>query len=204
MKFARLAEPPKSAFGAAGLVLFGAFSIQWAAALAVPTFPAVGALAVSGWRFLTGAVILIALVRPKVRAWGTGEWRAAVLLGVSTAVMNLTFFQAIARIPLGTAVAIEFMGPFVVAALGHKSWRHLAFILLAAGGVVALCRPGGNLDLVGVLFILVTCRELHQELRRQPSRQPFIRQALIDGLRIVLVRRKSSRKAERRRSLINR
>ena len=155
MKFARLAEPPKSAFGAAGLVLFGAFSIQWAAALAVPTFPAVGALAVSGWRFLTGAVILIALVRPKVRAWGKGEWRAAILLGVSTAVMNLTFFQAIARIPLGTAVAIEFMGPFVVAALGRKSWRHLVFILLAAGGVVALCRPGGNLDLVGVLFALL-------------------------------------------------
>lgn len=148
----RLSDPPVTATGAAGMVLLGAFAIQWSAALAVPAFADVGALGVSGWRFLMGAVILLVLVRPSWRDFTAHQWRAAAGLGVAVAVMNVTFFQAIARIPLGTAVAIEFMGPFVVAAVGRTSWRHVVCILIAAGGVVALCRPGGHLDPVGLVF----------------------------------------------------
>ncbi len=66
--------------------------------------------------------------------------------------MNQCFYQAIARIPLGGAVAIEYLGPFCVAAFGKRTPRHLALVVLAGLGVVALTRPGNGLNLDGVLF----------------------------------------------------
>ncbi len=66
--------------------------------------------------------------------------------------MNLCFYQALARIPLGGAVAIEYLGPFMVAALGKRSWRHFALVVLAGLGVLALARPGGGLTSIGTLF----------------------------------------------------
>lgn len=148
----RLTAPPKTAAGAAGLVLLGAFFVQWSATIAVGAIGSIGALAVSGWRFVFGAVILMALARPRLRSWTTAQWRGALALGASTALMNLCFYQAIARIHLGTAVAIEYMGPFLVAAFGQRSWRHFAFVAMALVGVFALTRPGSGFDAVGALF----------------------------------------------------
>jgi inner membrane transporter RhtA len=76
----------------------------------------------------------------------------ALALGFSIAFMSMCFYQAIARIPLGGAVAIEYLGPFLVAALAKRSLRHFTFVLLAGLGVVALARPGGGLTLAGSLF----------------------------------------------------
>ena len=75
--------------------------------------------------------------------------------GVATAVMNQSFFQAIDRIHLGSAVAIEFLGPFLLAALGRRTWRHFGFVLVAAAGVVALTRPGSGITWQGALFAAV-------------------------------------------------
>jgi inner membrane transporter RhtA len=66
--------------------------------------------------------------------------------------MNQTFFQAIDRINLGTAVAIEYMGPFLVAALGKRSWRHFAWVVLALGGVLLLAHPSGSVSWSGLFF----------------------------------------------------
>jgi inner membrane transporter RhtA len=66
--------------------------------------------------------------------------------------MNQSFYQAINRIHLGTAVAIEYLGPFLVAALGKRSWRHGLFVVIAALGVLCLARPGGGLTALGVVF----------------------------------------------------
>ena len=74
------------------------------------------------------------------------------MLGVTVAFMNVCFYQAIARIPLGSAVTIEFLGPLCVGVLGHRSLRHFAFIFLAATGVVLLAQPGGGVTWVGALF----------------------------------------------------
>jgi inner membrane transporter RhtA len=148
----RLNAPPKSAAGGAGLVVLGAFFVQWSATLAVPAISTVGGLAVSGWRFAFGAMVLLVLVRPKVRHWRSEQWRGAAALGVTTALMNLCFYQAIGRIHLGTAVAIEYMGPFVVAVAGQRSWRHVGFGVMALLGVLALARPGSGLTLAGGLF----------------------------------------------------
>ena len=134
------------------LVLASAAAIQWSAAIVRPAFAAVGPAAASSWRFGFGAVVLLALTRPKVHRWNRRQWLGAITLGVTTAVMNQSFYQAIARIPLGTATAIEYMGPFLVAALAKRSLRHYAFVALAGLGVLALTRPGGGITLVGALF----------------------------------------------------
>jgi inner membrane transporter RhtA len=146
------ADPRRRALAGAGLILLGAALIQWSAALVKPVFLVVGPSAASAWRFLIGAVVLLALARPRLARWNRAQWLGTLALGTSTAFMNLCFYQAIARIPLGGAVAIEYLGPFLVAALGKRSWRHLLFVLVAGAGVAALTRPGGGLTLEGALL----------------------------------------------------
>ncbi len=133
-------------------MLLGATLIQWSAAVVIPAFAQIGPSATSAWRFLIGAVVLVALTRPHVRSWTRRQWLGALALGTTTAFMNQCFYQAIARIPLGGAVAIEFLGPFCVAALGRRTPRHFALAVLAGAGVVALTRPGSGLHPLGVLF----------------------------------------------------
>lgn len=142
----------REASAGAGFMVLGATVIQWSAALVTGIFGLIGPSATSGWRFLLGAVVLVALTRPKIARWTAQQWRGALALGLSVAFMNQCFFQAIARIPLGSAVAIEFLGPFVVAAFGKRSARHYGLVALAGLGVVALTRPGGGVTMVGALF----------------------------------------------------
>jgi len=136
----------------AGFIILGATSIQWSAAIVQPAFARLGPVATSGWRFLLGALILLVATRPRLRHWRSEQWRAAVILGVTVAFMNVCFYQAIARIPLGSAVTIEFLGPLCVAVFGRRSGRHFIFAFLAALGVVLLAHPGGGVTLVGALF----------------------------------------------------
>ncbi|HUY43763.1 MAG TPA: EamA family transporter [Acidimicrobiales bacterium] len=136
----------------AGFMLLGATLIQWSAALVTGVFGVLSPSATSAWRFLLGAMVLLALTRPNVSRWSKREWTGALALGISAAFMNQCFYQAIARIPLGGAVAIEFLGPFFVAALGKRSVRHFVFVALAGAGVIALARPGSGLNATGVLF----------------------------------------------------
>lgn len=134
------------------MVVLGAVAVQWSAALVAPVFHAIGPAATSSWRFLIGALILLVATRPNVRGWSRRQWFAVIGLGLSTAFMNQTFFQAIDRINLGTAVAIEYMGPFLVAALGKRSWRHFAWVLVALGGVLLLAHPSGAMNWTGLFF----------------------------------------------------
>jgi inner membrane transporter RhtA len=133
-------------------MVFGATIIQWSAALATGVFKTLGPSATSAWRILIGAVVLMALARPKVRGWTRHQWFSAIALGASIAFMNQCFYQALARIPFGAAVAIEYLGPFLVSALGKRSAKHLAFVGLAGLGVLAIARPGGALNFWGVVF----------------------------------------------------
>ena len=130
----------------------GATSIQWSAALVQPAFARLGPVATSGWRFLLGSLVLLLVTRPRLREWRREQWRAAVVLGLTVAFMNICFYQAISRIPLGSAVTIEFLGPLCVAVFGRRSWGHFALALLAATGVVLLAHPGGGVTVIGALF----------------------------------------------------
>jgi len=136
----------------AGYMLLGASLIQWSAAIVTRVFGQIGPSATSAWRFFLGAIVLMAFTLPDLRSWTKQQWLGALALGVSVAFMNQCFYQAIARIPLGAAVAIEYLGPFMVSALGKRSARHFAFVILAGLGVLAIARPGAALNYEGVFF----------------------------------------------------
>lgn len=122
-----------------GLVLASISSVQIGAAWATTIFHQVGASGACLLRLAAASIVLVAVGRPKLRAFSRRQWLSACALGVVLAAMNLTFYHAISRIPLGTAVTIEFIGPLLVALAGSRRARDLLWAVLAAAGIVALC-----------------------------------------------------------------
>ena len=135
------------------LAVAAMLSVQLGAAISISLFPDLGVSGTAWLRLTFGALGFVLLARPRYWQWSWRELRAPMLLGLASALMTLCFVQAIARLPLGTAVAIEFMGPLTVAAVHSKDRRALAWPLLALVGVVALTEPWtGAVSLTGVLF----------------------------------------------------
>ena len=116
----------------------GALSQYVGAALAVLLFAKVPAAGVAWLRVLASAGVLVAWRRPWRTAWTTRQLRLVTAFGLVLATMNVTFYLAIDRLPLGTAVAIEFCGPIFVAALGSRTRRDYGALALATIGVLAL------------------------------------------------------------------
>ncbi|MFE4464285.1 DMT family transporter [Oerskovia sp. NPDC056781] len=133
-------------------VLVGSLSIQLSAVLSSSLFTTVGVLGVSGLRMAIAAVVLLALARPSLRGRPPRAWAGIVLYGVAMAAMNVLFYNAVAHLPLGFAVTLEFLGPLAVAAFGVTRRRELALPALALLGVLLISGPGGEADLVGILF----------------------------------------------------
>ena len=104
-------------------------------------------------RLFFAAAVLTLLWRPSLRM-SRRTWTVVLGSGVILGLMNLCFYSALARLPLGIAVTIEFLGPLAVALAGSRRWLDAFWAVLAAGGVVLLMEGGGDLDLVGVLFAL--------------------------------------------------
>ncbi|HET7899845.1 MAG TPA: EamA family transporter [Candidatus Nanopelagicales bacterium] len=130
-------------------------SVQLGAALSVRLFPAVGVAGTAWLRLTFGALIFLAWARPPLRSWSLRELRTPILLGVVTGIMTIAFLGAIDRLPLGTAVAIEFLGPLTVAAARARSRSALVWPFVALVGVLVLTEPwAGDVDVVGVLFAL--------------------------------------------------
>jgi inner membrane transporter RhtA len=124
--------PPQALF------VLGAISQYVGAALAVLLFASVPAAGVAWLRVVAAAAVLVAWRRPWRTRWTAERLARVAAFGTALALMNLTFYLAIDRLPLGTAVAIEFCGPIAVAALGSRTRRDLAALALAVAGVVAL------------------------------------------------------------------
>lgn len=122
----------------AGMILAASASIQLAAALAHGLFATLGPAGVSALRFALGSAIVLPLVRPRLRGRDGATWRAIAAYGVALAALNLTFFEAIARLQLGLAVTFAFLAPLAVALAGSRRRRDTAYALVAAAGVVAL------------------------------------------------------------------
>ena len=101
-----------------------------------------------------GSLILLAIARPGRPRLSPSQWRSIVLFGLVIAAMNLSFYQAIARIPLGIAVTIEFLGPLAVAIAGSRKLLDFAWVAMAAAGVAILSFTGGAVTPAGVLFAL--------------------------------------------------
>ena len=137
---------------ALALVLGAIVSIQFGAALAATLFDEVDASGISVLRLGFAALVLLAVWRPHPRAHTRADLRLAALFGLCLGAMNFTFYEAIERIPLGSAVTIEFAGPLAVALFGSRSRLDVVWAVLAAAGIVLLAGPGGDLDTAGVVF----------------------------------------------------
>jgi inner membrane transporter RhtA len=142
------------------MVLGSCTSVQVGAALAMHLFPATGASGATLLRIGLAAGVLLVATRPGIRTWTRAQWRAVILFGLTLAGMNAFFYAAIARIPLGIAVTIEFLGPLTLSAAFSRRTRDLAWVLMALVGVVTLglagdSGSGGSLDVAGVVFVLI-------------------------------------------------
>ena len=138
------------------MVLLAIISFQTGAAIAKGIFPVLGALATSSLRIILSAIILIIFNRPNLRNLTAAQWKAVALYGLTLGAMNVIFYQAIARIPLGLGVTLEFIGPLALALTTSKRIIDFLWVLLAAAGI-ALITPWGNngLDVIGVLLALL-------------------------------------------------
>ncbi|WAA65450.1 EamA family transporter [Microbacterium oxydans] len=141
------------------LVIGSCLSLPFGAAVAAQLFPVLGPWGVTSLRVAIAAILLVVLVRPRPGKWTRAQWLAAVLFGVSLAAMNGFFYAAIDRIPLGPAVAIEFLGPLVLAAVLTRRLADAAWVGVALLGMVVLGIDGligaEPLDPLGVVFILI-------------------------------------------------
>lgn len=140
-----------------GLLLAAMASVQVGASIAKTLFPVVGPVGMVSLRIGLGTVILCMVQRPWRARISAETWRPLAVYGVSLGVMNLLYYLALERVPLGIAVAFEFVGPLTVAVLSSRRVVDFCWILLAATGLVVLL-PVGHLgagtDPLGALFAL--------------------------------------------------
>jgi inner membrane transporter RhtA len=129
---------------AVALVIAAACSVQGGAAVAKTLFPQLGPPGVVFLRLLFGSAALWAIARPQLRGRPRAELRLLVALGVVLVSMNISFYEALDRAPLGVVVTVEFLGPLAVAVLGSRKAIDFVWVGLAAGGVALLADGGGS------------------------------------------------------------
>ena len=148
----------------AAMILTGIVSVQFGAGLADKLFGQIPPAAVTGLRLGTSAAAMVALsgrgftrsVRDLRQRRAVADAAIAGSFGLSLGVMNYSIYQSFARIPLGIAVTIEFLGPLAVAVAGSRHLRDIGWVVLAATGVVLLTQGGhGHLNVTGVLFAVL-------------------------------------------------
>lgn len=130
----------------------GAISQYLGAAIGVFLFDTTNPATVAWLRAAGAAAVLLAWRRPWRRRWTTRMLLAATAFGLVTLAMNVAFYEAIARIPLGAAVAIEFAGPVVVATLGSRRAQDFLGVVLVAAGVYLVAGVETDVDWAGVGF----------------------------------------------------
>lgn len=137
-KFRIAALPPVPA------VLLANLSVQAGAAVAKGLFGAVGAAGAAGLRIGLSALMLLAVFRPALARLTGPQWRAVIPYGLTLGAMNFLFYLALARIPLGLGVTLEFVGPLLVAVAGSRRPLDFGWVLLAAGGLALLAPWSGH------------------------------------------------------------
>lgn len=148
-------RPSSALLGPVGLVLVGILSVQIGAAIAKGLFGEISPTAMVWLRLATSALVLAALARPRLSGRSRQDWIVVLGFGASLATMNWAIYQSFARIPLGIAVTIEFIGPLTLAVLGSRRARDVVWVGLAAVGVALLGFQRSDLDLVGVAYALL-------------------------------------------------
>ena len=139
----------------AWLVITGIISVQVGAAIAKDLFQLIPPTAMVWLRLITSAVIFLIMTRPRLTGHSRHDWLVVLGFGVSLMIMNWSIYQSFARIPLGIAVTIEFLGPLAVAVVGSRRLLDLVWVLLAGAGVALLGLSRATLSLAGVGFALL-------------------------------------------------
>jgi inner membrane transporter RhtA len=135
------------------LVLAAATSVQGGASVAKSLFPSLGPPGVVFLRLLFGAVALWAIARPELRGRARADLRLIAALGVVLVSMNITFYEALSRAPLGVVVTVEFLGPLAVAIIGSRRAVDVLWVVLAGAGVALLAENrGGSVHIAGIVL----------------------------------------------------
>jgi len=138
-------------------LLTGMVAINVGASFAQKLFPIVGAEGATSLRLTIGALILFFVLRPWRMRILSGTWLPLIVYGVMMGAMNLLFYMSLKTLPLGVAVAIEFMGPLAVATLTSRRWIDFVWIIIAVAGLILLLplsEASSDIDTVGVLYAL--------------------------------------------------
>lgn len=146
---------PMERVPAPALLLGAIVSLQLGAVLAIGLFPVFGTNGVLFLRLALGGLLLCVLYRGQLRSGWRRAPRGIALLGVLIAVMSILFYESLLRLPLGIAVAIEFLGPLSVALIASRRWLDIGCVILAGGGILLLAPDiGAGLDPIGALYAL--------------------------------------------------
>ena len=141
---------------AVGLVVGAGVSVQGGAAVAKSLFPELGPPGVVFLRLLFGSLALWAITRPQLRGRPVHDLRLVVLLGVVLVSMNVSFYEALDRAPLGIVVTVEFLGPLAVAVISSRRPVDLVWVALAGTGVGLLAEGGGTaVEPLGIVLAAV-------------------------------------------------
>jgi inner membrane transporter RhtA len=135
-------------------VLSAIVSVQLGAAIATTLFDHVGPAGAVLYRLAFASLVLLAIWRPSPLEAGRQGLLLAVAFGVTLAAMNLCFYEALDRIPLGIAVTFEFVGPLLVGLFGSRRALDFVWVACAALGVLLLTRPSGSATATGIAFAL--------------------------------------------------
>jgi inner membrane transporter RhtA len=125
-------------------------SNQTGAAIGALAFPVIGPAGVVAVRQYVAALVLWAVARPRLRAFTWAQWWPVLLLAVVFGTMNLSLYTAVARVGLGLAVTLEFLGPLAIALAATRRRVDACCAVIAAAGVVTLMRPQPSTDYVGM------------------------------------------------------
>ncbi len=142
-------------FSPVSLVLAGILSVQFGAAVAKGLFGEIPPVGMVFLRLITSSLILLAIARPRLRGRTLADWRPVLALGFALAVMNWVFYESFARIPLGVAVTIEFVGPLLLAAVGSRRPRDLVWVGVAAIGITLFGAGPTKVDTVGFILAVL-------------------------------------------------
>ena len=146
----------KKSFPAIPAALLSMVSVQGGAFIAKRLFPVLGASGTSTLRIGLSAVILFLFNRPNIFKLSKKQWLYCAAYGICLGTMNLVFYLAIQRIPIGLGVAVEFTGPLAVALLGSRKLLDVVWALLACIGIMLIV-PWKNdgVDPLGIMFALM-------------------------------------------------
>lgn len=145
----------RAALAPVALVVAGGLSVQFGSAVAALLMPRAGALGVVTLRLVVAAVVLLVVCRPKLRGHSRADWGTVVAFGVAMGAMNMLFYQALDRIPLGAAVTLEVLGPLALSVIASRRLINFVWAGLALGGVFLLGGGGfDRLDPLGAGFAL--------------------------------------------------